>query len=100
MKILKKFSVVDFIITSFDTFLIFESFSTVWIILAGSLDFPLLGSGDKYGESVSTNNLFIGIYDTASTKLIDFLNVIIPLSEINQLRLINFFAKFTVPVKQ
>ena len=54
----------------------------VWVIKDGSLFCPLFGIGDKYGESVSTNNLFIGINDTASASRFEFLNVIIPLIDI------------------
>ena len=52
------------------------------IIKDGSLSFPLNGIGARYGESVSTNNLFKGIMETASTMSAEFLKVTIPLIEI------------------
>ena len=63
-------------------FFIIDNFSMVWVIKDGSLFCPLLGIGDKYGESVSTNNLFIGINYTASASRFEFLNVMIPLIDI------------------
>ena len=47
----------------------------------GSFDFPLSGSGDKYGESVSTSILSIGIDLKTSVSYVFFLKVIIPLAE-------------------
>ena len=48
----------------------------------GSFDLPLRGSGAKYGESVSINNLSFGIFLIVPAKSMDFLNVTIPLTEI------------------
>ena len=61
---------------------------------AGSFNFPLFGSGVKYGASVSTINLSTGIKETVSTNSLEFLNVIIPLTEIKQSISSNFLAKF------
>ena len=77
-----KLSVVDFITDSTGIFFISDNFWTVWTMYDGSLDFPLLGNGDKYGESVSTRSFSIGIDDTVLANSEDFLNVIIPLTEI------------------
>src|SRR3989339_1561247 len=41
--------------------------------LAGSLRLPLKPSGDRYGQSVSSNNLSMGTYFTTSRKVSDFL---------------------------
>ena len=76
-----KLLVVLVVIFSFETFLIWANFSTVCIMYDGSLDFPLYGKGAKYGESVSTNSLSIGIEETVSASSVEFLKVIIPLTE-------------------
>ena len=48
----------------------------------GSLDFPLKGTGDKYGESVSTSIFSLGISLNVLARSSDFLKVITPLAEI------------------
>ena len=58
-------------------FLMFASFSAVYLTNDGSFFLPLLGSGVKYGLSVSINNLSKGIslkvscecYNSASRKI-------------------------------
>ena len=55
---------------------------TVCIICDGSFDFPLKGSGERYGESVSTNIRLFGMEENVSAKSIDFLKVTTPLEEI------------------
>ena len=52
------------------------------MIFFGSFLLPLTGSGDKYGESVSTNNLSKGTISNAFLSSEDFLNVTIPLADI------------------
>ena len=66
----------------------------------GSFDFPLKGSGDKYGESVSINILLRGIDLNVSLRSLDFLNVIMPLAEKNASKSRSLSANFFVPVKQ
>ena len=56
-----KLLVVFVITVSFEIFLIWDNFSTVWIIYDGSLVLPLYGKGDSYGESVSTSSFSNGI---------------------------------------
>ena len=63
-------------------FLIRDRNLTVCTILAGSLGLPLNGSGDRYGESVSTRILSLGSDKKVSAKSFDFLNVTIPLADI------------------
>ena len=52
------------------------------MIKEGSLLLPLFGIGAKYGESVSTNSLSIGIEDIVSESSFEPLKVIIPLIDI------------------
>ena len=52
------------------------------MILLGSLGLPLKGSGDKYGESVSTKIFSFGICLKVLANSDEFLNVTIPLAEI------------------
>ena len=73
---------------------------TVCIILLGSLGFPLKGTGDKYGASVSTRILSDGICLKVSASSSDFLNVITPLAEIYAPISSNLKANFLLPVKQ
>ena len=48
----------------------------------GSFGLPLKGSGDRYGESVSTRSLLFGIDKKVSANSFDFLNVTTPLADI------------------
>ena len=48
----------------------------------GSLHLPLYGTGAKYGESVSTSNLFKGKSLTIFLSSFDLLKVIIPDNDI------------------
>ena len=48
----------------------------------GSLGLPLNGSGERYGESVSTNILSFGKDKNVLANSNDFLNVTTPLAEI------------------
>ena len=73
---------VFFSISLVEIFFIEANFSIVCIIYEGSLDLPLNGIGARYGESVSTSNLFKGIMDTASLISVESLKVTIPLIEI------------------
>ena len=52
------------------------------VIYDGSFDLPLKGSGDKYGESVSTKILSFGKDKKVSARSLDFLNVTTPLADI------------------
>ena len=53
-------------------FFISANFFRVNLVFDGSFLLPLFGTGAKYGESVSTNNLSEGIYLTTSTKSLAF----------------------------
>ena len=68
---------VDFSVS----FLILEIYLIVWTIWLGSLLLPLSGSGERYGESVSTKILLVGMDLKVSTSSLFFLKVIIPLAE-------------------
>ena len=47
----------------------------------GSFGFPLKGSGDKYGESVSTKIRSFGREKKVSANTFDFLKVTTPLAD-------------------
>ncbi len=64
-----------------DTSLIFANFSAVKSIKDGSFFFPRLGTGARYGLSVSIKTLSKGNDLKVSCKSIEFLKVIIPLAE-------------------
>ena len=51
------------------------------MILLGSFDLPLKGSGDRYGESVSTRIFSFGSDKKVSAKSFDFLKVTTPLAD-------------------
>ena len=73
---------------------------TVWTRKLGSFDLPLKGTGAKYGESVSTKILSLGISLNVEANSWDFLKVTTPLAEIYALRSNNLNAKSFEPVKQ
>ena len=64
-----------------DTSLICANFSAVKSIKDGSFFFPRLGTGAKYGLSVSIKSLSNGRDLKVSWRSIEFLKVIIPLAE-------------------
>ena len=64
------------------SFLINDKHSAMYTRFLGWLSFPLFGSGDRYGESVSTNILSIGISFIVSLNSPAFLKVTIPDKEI------------------
>ena len=59
----------------------FYLFTNNFTAILGSFDLPLKGSGERYGESVSTNILSTGSSEKVFAKEVDFLNVIIPLAD-------------------
>ena len=61
---------------------------------------PLNGTGARYGESVSTKILSLGIALNVEANSLDLLNVTTPLAEMKAFRSINFKAKSLLPVKQ
>ena len=69
-------------------------------MLLGSFGFPLKGTGAKYGASVSTSILSVGISLNVFAKSSDFLNVTTPLAEIYAPRSSSLNAKSFEPVKQ
>ena len=73
---------------------------TVCVIKLGSLDLPLNGSGAKYGESVSTSILSLGISANVLANSLDFLKVTTPLAEIKAPISSNLNANSYDPVKQ
>ena len=68
--------------------------------MAGSFLPPLTGSGDKYGESVSTNILSSGIFFIVSLNSPAFLKVTIPDKEIKKPNSRAAFANSGPAVKQ
>ena len=50
--------------------------------MRGFIGFALSGSGDKYGESVSTKIRSFGRFKKVSARDLEFLNVTTPLAEI------------------
>ena len=78
--------------TSFnEIFFISAIFFAMWGILEGSFNFPLLGTGDKNGQSVSSI-----IFDNSISLITDsiylFPKVIFPVNDIKQPFEIIFFA--------
>jgi len=80
--------------------LISANFFAVKSINEGSFFLPLLGTGAKYGLSVSIKILSNGKDLNVSCSPKEFLKVIIPLAEKKAFKDKSFFAKSLLPVKQ
>ena len=80
--ILLKFFDVEKAISSKDIFLICAIFSATNFTFDGKFFFHLKGTGERYGESVSTSSLSKGTISTDLHISSTLLNVIIPLNDI------------------
>ena len=95
-----KFEVVFFIKSKLEICLISASFWAVCTTKEGSFCLPLLGTGAKYGLSVSMSILSKGINLNVFCNSWEFLKVIIPLAEKYAPKFNKFSANFFDPVKQ
>ena len=100
MNRVKKFLVVWFLKKSSSTSRTSAPFLAIKETKAGSLDFPRCGTGAKYGASVSTKILSLGISLKVFANSSDFLKVITPLAEIKAPKSNKSKANLFEPVKQ